>query len=117
MRRPQAVCVPHNRPKECQNGTWLANWPELIFSIRAQRDTQKKFRFGGGGGGHLPQKSTVPSAVGALLAWVPCPACYWSAKGQLPVCRERVWVDPACVDPEEKVYVKFMGQAGVFPVL
>ena len=33
--------VPCDTPKWCQNGTWLAKWPELIFSIRAHGATHK----------------------------------------------------------------------------
>ena len=31
-----------NIPRACHNGTWLANWPELIFSIRVHSATCKK---------------------------------------------------------------------------
>jgi hypothetical protein len=29
-------------PKWCQNGTWPAKWPELVFSKRAHGATRKK---------------------------------------------------------------------------
>ena len=34
--------VPHVKPKWCQNGTWLAGWPELFVSTRARGATRKK---------------------------------------------------------------------------
>ena len=35
-------CMGERYPKKCQVDTWLANWPELIFSTRARGATRKK---------------------------------------------------------------------------
>ena len=34
--------VLRDSPKKSQNGTWLANWPNLIFSKRGYSATRKK---------------------------------------------------------------------------
>ena len=41
----RSVYTPVLTPKWRQNGTWLANWPELIFSTRARGATRKNLTF------------------------------------------------------------------------
>ena len=84
----QASVFRSDVPKWCQNGTWLANWPELIFfKMHPRRNTQKCLSFhqkqiigsfksfwllctglgqigGGGGHAHLAASTTIYTARG-----------------------------------------------------